>query len=320
MDRKATVMKLVTAQELEDQLGVVKAQARGPLEGVFGHDSMEWRLNGEAAVFLGAGRALLLQLAHPFVAAAVYEHSRVFADPIGRFHRTFQVVFTMVFGTIEQAVTAARRLHQRHASVCGKLPEAVGPFAKDTPYAANDSETLRWVHATLAETALLAHNLVLPAFTQKKIATYYAESRVLASLFGIPRHMLPPNWNAFETYNREMLDSSVLTVSAEARKVARQVISGTGRIVPNWYWALTGQLLPERLRKEFGLDPGVNATRIANLAIAQLKRLYPFLPWRLRHVGPFQEAHARLSGKRPDVLTKLVNRIWIGRRFLQAPG
>ena len=199
--------RLVTVDALEDQLKVAQALARGPIEGFFGPDTMHWRINGEAAVFLGAARALLLQLAHPFVAAAVYEHSRVFADPIGRFHRTFQVMFTLVFGTVEQALTAARQLHKRHASIQGSLSEAVGPFAKGTKYYANDIEALRWVHATLVETALLAHDLVLPPLTESDREIYFGESCLLASLFGIPRDRLPKDWNAFAAYNNAMHDS-----------------------------------------------------------------------------------------------------------------
>jgi uncharacterized protein (DUF2236 family) len=71
-----------------------------------------WRIDREAAIFLGAGRALLLQLAHPWIAAAIDPHSRTFADPIGRFHRTFGVVFTMVFGDLDESLSAARQLHR----------------------------------------------------------------------------------------------------------------------------------------------------------------------------------------------------------------
>jgi uncharacterized protein (DUF2236 family) len=79
-------------------------------------------------VFLGAGRALLLQLAHPWVAAAISEHSKTFADPIGRFHRTFNITFTMVFGTLDQALAASRRLHRRHAVVTGKFAAGGRPL------------------------------------------------------------------------------------------------------------------------------------------------------------------------------------------------
>ena len=82
---------------------------------------MVWRIDREAAIFLAAGRALLLQLAHPWVAAAIAEHSHSLSDPIGRFHRTFGVVFTMVFGTTDEAIAAARRLYHRHAAISGAL-------------------------------------------------------------------------------------------------------------------------------------------------------------------------------------------------------
>jgi hypothetical protein len=63
-----------------------------------------WQLAREQAIFLGAGRALLLQLAHPWVSTGICEHSRTLADPIDRFHRTFNVIFTMVFGSLNQAL------------------------------------------------------------------------------------------------------------------------------------------------------------------------------------------------------------------------
>src|SRR5208337_3656057 len=98
---------MISDHDLEVQLCFVRAHAAGSLAGVFGPDSVTWKVDREAAIFLGAGRALLLQLAHPWVATAIAEHSRVLADPIGRFHRTFRVMFTMVFGTLDQALAGA---------------------------------------------------------------------------------------------------------------------------------------------------------------------------------------------------------------------
>src|SRR5437868_5175559 len=83
----------VTDAALEEQLELVRANAVSPIAGVFGPESMTWRMNREAILFLAAGRALLLQLAHPWVAAAVADHSKALTDPVARFHRTFKVVF-----------------------------------------------------------------------------------------------------------------------------------------------------------------------------------------------------------------------------------
>ncbi|HEY3624276.1 MAG TPA: oxygenase MpaB family protein, partial [Roseiarcus sp.] len=135
---------MVSREDLERELRVIEALAPGQIEGVFGPTSLTWRVNREAAIFLGAGRALLLQLAHPWVAAAIAEHSRTLADPISRFHRTFNITFTLVFGTLDQALRAARHLHQRHSAIQGVLHTAVGPFAAGTHYRANDVAALRW--------------------------------------------------------------------------------------------------------------------------------------------------------------------------------
>src|SRR6266436_9567037 len=117
---------VVTETDLERELVMVRSAAAGELAGIFGPQSISWRLDREAVVFLGAGRALLLQLAHPWVAAAIAQHSRSLTDPIGRFHRTFSIVFTMVFGTTGQALAAARHLHRRHTAISGTLGENAG--------------------------------------------------------------------------------------------------------------------------------------------------------------------------------------------------
>ena len=310
---------MIGDHDLEIELRFVRAHAAGSLAGVFGPGWVTWRVNREAAIFLGAGRALLLQLVHPWVATAVSEHSQVFADPLGRFHRTFKVMFTMVFGTLDQAVGAARRLHRRHAAITGVLPRAAGPFAAGSRYWANETSALRWVHATLVETALVAHALVLPPLSSEDRARYYAESRVFAGLFGISQASLPSNWENFAAYNNAMWESETLTVIPEARALAEQVLMGTNVClrIPKWYRALTAGMLPPRLQTAFGLHYGQAERRIAESAITWLRRVHPLLPDRLRFVGPYQEAVARLSGRaRPDLLNQFANQFWIGQRTL----
>src|SRR5664279_5402186 len=114
----------VSAGDLEDRLAQLQGGGLQPSTGIFGPASISWKVNRESALFLAAGRAALLQLAHPWVAAAISEHSTTLGDPIGRFHRTFRVMFTMVFGSLEQALGASRRLQRRHSSIRGKLPAA----------------------------------------------------------------------------------------------------------------------------------------------------------------------------------------------------
>jgi uncharacterized protein (DUF2236 family) len=318
--RKPWEMPLLSGDDLEISLDAVRAAAAGPNEGIFGPASLTWRIDREAAIFLGAGRALLLQLAHPWVAAAIAEHSRTLADPIGRFHQTFNTVFTMVFGTLDQGLAAARRLHRRHGAVTGILPSTAGRFAAGSPYCANEVSALRWVHATLVETALLTHDLVLPAFTDSERERYWVEARMFAALFGVRHADLPSNWTSFTAYNEAMLESDTLTVTPAARNIVEQIFFGgaTKLRPPKWYLALTTCLLPVRLREEYGLAFGEREQRRMKLALAVIQRLYPRLPTRMRTVGPYQEALARLQGGRqPDFAVRSLNRLWIGRPMME---
>ena len=306
----------VSPADLERSLDVVRSGAAGPREGLFGPASVTWRVDREAAVFLGAGRALLLQLAHPWVAAAIADHSNVLDDPLGRFHRTFKVMFTMVFGTVDQALASASALHRRHAGVAGVLQETAGRFDASSPYQANEVAALRWVHATLVETAVLAHDLVLPPLTDEEREQYWSEAKLFAALFGIPSDSLPADWTSFVAYTGAMSSSDELTVTTAARGIVRHIFSGAATHVPLplWYRALTAEMLPARLRTAFELRLAEKERRSAARALAIMRRLYPLLPDRLRTVGPYQEAQARLSGRdRPSLSTQWLNRLWIGQ-------
>jgi len=314
---------LVSAEDLERSLDRVRANAAGPREGIFGPASVTWRVDRESAVFLGAGRALLLQLAHPWIAAAIADQSPVLADPLGRFHRTFNVMFTMVFGTPDQALAVARRLYRRHAMVVGVLPAAAGPFAAGSPYYANEVSALRWVHATRVETALLAHDLVLPALSDDAREQYWSEARLYAALFGIPPDGLAPDWKSFSAYREAMTESDVLTVSPAARDIAQKIFSGAATPIrpPMWYRALTAQMLPARLRMAFELPLGEAERRSASRALTWMRRTYPLLPDRLRTVGPYQEALARMNGSnRVSLTTRWLNRLWIGQPSMDHKG
>ena len=160
----------------------------------------------------------------------------------------------MVFGSLDKALAAARHLHHRHATIVGRLPEAVGPFDSGSPYRANEVAALRWVHATLVETAIIVHDLILPPFSVEERERYWAESRLFGALFGLTSADLPADWEAFAAYNAAMVQSDTLSVSTAAREVAGQIFAGEQPWLrpPRWYQALSAQMLPGRLRMGFG--------------------------------------------------------------------
>ncbi len=291
------------------------------LSSFFGPDSISWQVNRESAVFLGAGRAALLQLAHPWVAVALAHHSNLLHDAMGRFHGTFRVVYTMLFGTRAQATAASRELYRQHASVRGQLPSAIGSHPAGKPYRANEVGALLWVYSTLVESALLAYEFVLPPLSPSQREMFYVHSKRTAALFGIPEEALPPDWQAFTRYTAAMFDSNELGVDANSLALARSILSGAGTWVkpPRWYLALTASWMPPRLRAAFELPFSAQEQRSLAHAALWLPRLYPHLPRILRWVGPYHEARARLRGRAPGLLTRQSNRFWMGRpRLLHA--
>jgi uncharacterized protein (DUF2236 family) len=319
MDTRSTVAdRLVTRDELERLLAAVEERVADPRMGIFGPESITWRINRESALFLGAARAALLQLAHPWVAVALEQHSSLLANPTARFHNTFRIVFTMIFGSAKQAFAAARGLHTLHTRIGGELPATVADYTQGSRYEANHVPALRWVYVTLVESAVMAYECVLPRLTDGERETYYAESKVLAGMFGIPAAALPGDWASFTAFVTEMCASDALGLDERSRAMAHSLLSGAGSWVrpPRWHRAMTAAWMPERFREEFGLQYGVDEERTTEKTLRRLPRIYRALPGFARFVGPYHEARARLMGRRPGVVARASNRFWIGQMRL----
>jgi uncharacterized protein (DUF2236 family) len=279
-----------------------------PRFGFFGPESITWKVNRESAVFLGAGRAALLQLAHPWVATALAHHSNLLHDAVGRFHSTFRVIYTMLFGDRAQARQAAQQLYRRHLTIQGSLPDG-------QHYEANDVAALVWVYATLVESAVLAYDFALPALSLGEREEYYKESKRMAALFGIPAADLPADWAAFTDYIAKMFDSPLLTVDENARRLGDSVLCGVGTWVhpPGWYRALTSYWMPPRLRTGFGMVFADREQQAVHRAVRWLPKVYRLLHGMLRFVGPYHEAAARLRGQPPGIITRKSNSFWMGQ-------
>lgn len=308
---------LVSRAELESLLASVAARTADPRAGIFGPESMSWKVNREAALFLGAGRAALLQLAHPWVAAAREQHSNLLNDPIARFHNTFRIVFTMVFGSLEQALAASRHLHTLHTGIRGEMPERVARWSGNTHYEANEPGALRWVYATLVDSAAVAYGSLYPFSTEERVR-YYHESKTMAALFGLPAAALPEDWPGFSRYMAEMSASDELGVGASARAMAPAILRGAGSWVwiPRWYRALTAEWLGPRFREGFALPWSQGDRRAAQRALRWLPGVWRGVPTAARFVGPWHEAQARLQGRKPGIVTLIGNQFWIGQTLL----
>lgn len=290
---------VITRGDLESSLAGLRRQVQDPCAGIFGPRSVAWQLGGDLAIFLGGGRAALLQLAHPMVAYAIEQHSRTRADVIGRFQRTFGHVFAMVFGDLDDAFRAARRVHAIHTQIHGTIPERVGGWGAGTPYHANDADALRWVHATLVDTALLVREELDGPLPEAIKDHYVIEMNRFAALFGIPNSLFPHSWIAHQKYMHDMFASDRIVVAPCARAMARFLIGrgGThqpplGRIIES----MTAQLLPAHLAAQFELRNTPLRTR-AGFSVFSV--LYRRIPDPVRDLPARWDALRRIRGLPP---------------------
>lgn len=307
----------VTRQELERGIELVRERVSDPAGGVYGRGSIGWEISRENVLFLGGGCAALLQLAHPYVAYAVDEHSETRRDPIGRFQRTFFHVYGIAFGDLERAIESARRVHDIHARIHGRIGEAVGPFAEGDRYDALDADALGWVHATLIHTAVQVFDRVVRPLRPDEKEAYYQRSRLFGLLFGVPYDLLPATWPGFVEYCEGMFESSVLTVSRPAQEIARFLLypeKGPPPGVFRWYRMMTADLLPPRIRQQYGLTLSRRERWIVQRSYRSLHRVLRPMPGRVRFVPDFHEAEGRLRGdEQPDRFGRALSRIALAR-------
>lgn len=223
-------------------------------EGLFRAGCWLRRVSAEPVLLFGGGRALLLEVAHPLVAAGVAEHSDFERDPFGRLQRTLDSMSAIVFRDRASALAAARGVEVSHARVRGTLSCDAGPFQAGTPYSGRDPELVRWVWATLVDTALVVHERFVAPLDERALTAYYADQRVVARLLGVPEGLLPEDADAFRRYVDDMLEDGTLTVTEQARAIARAVLAPPVKLAgQRRVGDLTAALLPPRLREAFGL-------------------------------------------------------------------
>ncbi|HEU5230439.1 MAG TPA: oxygenase MpaB family protein [Ktedonobacteraceae bacterium] len=254
--------------------------------GYFGKESVTWKVARESILNLGGGRAVLMQLAHPLVAAGVSEHSRYMSDPLGRAESTFMLGQLLTFGSVDTARRAARTINRLHTHVHGTLPLEAGDYAPGAPYHARAPELLLWVHATLIDTALLIYPLFIGPLSEDEQEQYYQESKTLAQLLGLSASDMPATLADLRCYIHDMVYSNRLAATPQARELARTVlyppIPSLFRPLLHLNLQVTCALLPQPVREIYGLEWGSKHQRAFDLSTAGLRAVLPHLPAYLR--------------------------------------
>ena len=244
----------------------------------------------EPAIAAGGGRALLLQVLHPLVAAGVEQYSNFTQDPFRRGFRTADMMLKLAFADAATSKRQARTFHRMHERIRGVTKDG-------KPFDALDPELLIWVWATLVDVSLLMYERAVRPLTDVERERYYQEQKLIAYACGVPNGRCPETYPDFCAYVDEVI-AGRLRVTDTARLVAF-----AGRHPP----------APWPVRTPLGL---LTTFVTAGLLPAQLRTELGYL-WSARHERALRALFfvsrvvARLT---PAAVRRLPNRYLIGRK------
>lgn len=269
--------------------------------GLYSPEDSLWRIHRELLIVFSGSRALLMELAHPLVAAGVAQHSDFRRAPFGRLFRTVRMMQRLSFGSDRAARKSARQVNQCHAPVHGTLAYGEGAFHGGTHYDANDPALRLWVFATSIDSILATHDhFVRPlSFAQKE--AYYADSIRMARMLGVPPSHIPADYAAFQAYVQTMLTDGTLSVGPTALAIMEglfdyPLIGGLLRLAS----APGMGLLPESLRDGFKISwTAADQRRLDRLGALcrKARATLPEIVW-LQPEAWIGEVRWRLAGSR----------------------
>ncbi len=247
----------------------------------FTKNTMAWRVNMEPVIALGGGRALLLQVMHPAIAAGVEDHSTFASDPFRRGFRTADIMLKLAFGDAPTSQHQADVLRKMHARVNGEMPNG-------RRYDALDPDLLLWVWATLVDASLLMYEAGVRSLTDDERERYYEEQKQIAYACGVPQGGCPESYADFRGYFDEVV-ATKLRVTQTARRVAfagahpplprplRATIGAIGTL-------FTAGLLPAELREPLGYRWTASRDRLLRATFATSRVVVRMTPRPLRYL------------------------------------
>jgi uncharacterized protein (DUF2236 family) len=230
----------------------------------FADDRPIRRVHGDASMFVGGLRALLLQSLHPLAMAGVADHSDYRGDPWGRLQRTSTFLAVTTFGPEQDAQRAVDKVRGIHRRVHGTA-------ADGRPYDASDPHLLEWVHIAEVDSFLLAHQLYgARPLDQQGRDDYVADTALVASALGV----VDPPRTEWELKQRIVAYRPEMSSTPAAREAAK--------------FLLLTPPLPLLARPPYAV---LAATSVAMLPA------WARLPLRLPYLPPLEATAVRVAGR-----------------------
>ena len=225
-------------------------------------------------IYLFSGQvAILCQFAHPALAKGTYNHSNFAGRIPNRLENTMRFMTAAAFGTREEKEAVFAIIHRYHARV------------KGDGYDANDPELHKWTAATLFVAFVLVHETFFGELPREKLEALFKEYAIFGTSLRMPPEMWPATLDEFWEYWNHNI--ATLEVTDMARQLSRDLLYPVE--LPLWMRVtsplarlVTVNLLPERLAREYDLQPTMLSRLQYQATVRTIRIAYFSLPLYMR--------------------------------------
>lgn len=273
--------------ELPDAVARVLAEAEAPETGLYGPESVSWRVNRERSVQLGSISAMVTQWAHPALAQSGVDYYPDTGPPFYVSMALYDFLSTVTFGTVEEVKEAVHHLREVHDQVNGTYDHHLDNYEAGDRYTANAPDDLLFVHSVMIDHVLRAYEAFVGDLTDSERERYYQESQYLGRLLGVPAGRYPTSLDGMYDYYERVIDEE-LAVGQYAKQLQSTMFEAAGptRLLQRF---LTAGLLPRAVRTNFGFRWSSTHGWLFDRFAAGVRTALPVLPARVRYVDEYQE-------------------------------
>jgi uncharacterized protein (DUF2236 family) len=276
--------------------------------GLFGPDSVTWRVMGEPVLIIGGLRALLLQALHPPTMWGTAQNSELMDARAAwaRMGRTIEFVRVRTYGTTAEVERAGHRVRKLHSMLSGLNLRTGETFPVDA------EENLLWVHLGEVDSYLdVARRAGVP-LTGEEADRFVDEQRRSAAVVGLDPGCVPSSVAEMRAYYEQMRPE--IWACREAREGLRRLFNPAVprpllplKLAAPGIAGLAVATLPRWARRMYGL-PGLPTSDLgATLTLKALHRGTRLIPAALRYSPDARRARELIREHEADPPLALVS-------------
>ena len=277
---------VIGRRAIDESYEALRRTVTHPQQGIFGPDSMLWRMLEPLPVLpLMLVQAGLLELATPKIYFGTEHSITRSGDYNSRFARSYEAFADWFFGDLDTALATARRVHGYHTRIGGHAPQALGQVKTGTYYRATEEQLMIFTVGTQIVPIKQLYELLVRPLTEAEAEQYYEEVKRFSMLFGIDVDAMPPSWPRFEEYWQQRVTSGELELADEGLNRMGPFVDPTqlpfaARIAVTTIMTLQFNLLPGELQRQYAAKlplakPRPRTAKAIALATRALLRLLP---------------------------------------------